>query len=530
MAYKYSNEDKKNLFWFDSDHTRQSLRRINLTKGTLRGLRKFDVQLDFPITAIAGLNGSGKSTLLAIAACAFHNLKTGHKFAGRHNSYYTFSDFFVQSKDEIPPQGIELWYHISHDSWRNTDPKAKVGKQKRWKSEGGKWNNYDKRVKRNVAYFGVQRVVPHFERSAHKSYRARFKSAGLDDNVKKNICEIASKIIGKHYDEFDSHEHSKYSLPQVTANGVQYSGFNMGAGESAVFEILTTLFSIGEGALLVIDEIELGLHEKAQYRFIEELKKLCLKLKCQIICSTHSYAVLSSLPPEGRLFIEAGTTSTTITTGVSADFACGKMGGTGKEELDVFVEDGIAHSVLQKWLPNNIKQRINIFSIGSHSAVIRQLVSRYLEKKHECFCILDGDQRTNNSGAIKKLLNYAELGDEAEREKAKKWADERIKYLPSDKPPERWLLESTVKKIKDGDDAIADSLIELWGLENPEELLSFMEEALNATSHSEFYVLAKSTNIKEETVLSDVIRSVKKFSENDLKEMVSYFEDALPTS
>lgn len=79
----------------------------------------------------------------------------------------------------------------------------------------------------------------------------------------------------------------------------------MGAGESAVFEILTTLFAIGKGALLIIDEIELGLHEKAQYRFIEELKKICLELKCQVICSTHSYAILYSLPPEARVFIES---------------------------------------------------------------------------------------------------------------------------------------------------------------------------------------------------------------------------------
>lgn len=58
---------------------------------------------------------------------------------------------------------------------------------------------------------------------------------------------------------------------------MRYSGFNMGGGESSVFEILTAVFESGEGALLVVDEIELGLHEKAQRRLIEELKKLCKK-------------------------------------------------------------------------------------------------------------------------------------------------------------------------------------------------------------------------------------------------------------
>ena len=40
----------------------------------------------------------------------------------------------------------------------------------------------------------------------------------------------------------------------------------MGAGENAIFTILIELFSAGEGALLVIDEIELGLHEEAHVR------------------------------------------------------------------------------------------------------------------------------------------------------------------------------------------------------------------------------------------------------------------------
>ena len=69
----------------------------------------------------------------------------------------------------------------------------------------------------------------------------------------------------------------------------------MGAGENAVFSLLIELFSAGKNTLLVIDEIELGLHESAQKRLIQELKKLCLELHCQIICSTHSCTILDYL-------------------------------------------------------------------------------------------------------------------------------------------------------------------------------------------------------------------------------------------
>lgn len=153
------------------------------------------MQIDFPITAVAGANGSGKSTLLALAACAYHNTKSGYKGAGRKNSYYTFSDFFIQSSDELPPQGIVINHHISYNNWRNSNPC--IAHQSRKKSVGGKWNNYDTRVNRNVAYFGVSRVVPHFERSTHKSYRSRFKAVGLDEDIRNKIALIAGRIIGK---------------------------------------------------------------------------------------------------------------------------------------------------------------------------------------------------------------------------------------------------------------------------------------------------------------------------------------------
>ena len=51
----------------------------------------------------------------------------------------------------------------------------------------------------------------------------------------------------------------------------------MGAGEDALFEVISTLMMCPDGSLILIDEIELGLHEEAQARLIDELKKICSK-------------------------------------------------------------------------------------------------------------------------------------------------------------------------------------------------------------------------------------------------------------
>jgi predicted ATPase len=87
----------------------------------MRGLSPFNLELDFPITAIAGKNGSGKSTILALACCAFHNTSTGFKLSHRKLTYYTFADFFVQHTEDIPPDGIKIMYSIAHNRWRKSD-------------------------------------------------------------------------------------------------------------------------------------------------------------------------------------------------------------------------------------------------------------------------------------------------------------------------------------------------------------------------------------------------------------------------
>ena len=335
-----------------------------------------------------------------------------------------------------------------------------MGYQKREKRRGGKWNNYRSRVNRNVLYFGIQRVVPHYERSAHKSYRSRFIPGDLVEDTRRQIASIASRIFERKYSDFDSYEHFKYTLPQVSTERFKYSGFNMGAGETSVFDILVALFQSGPGTLIVIDEIELGLHETAQRRFVDELKELCVKLQCQVICSTHSSAVLNQLPPEGRFYIEKIGSRTTVYEGISAEFACGKMGGVGSHELDIFVEDDVGRAILEALLPVEVRRRVKITPIGSHQAVLRQLTARYLENKSDCICVLDGDQEKEHKGAIKSIIRYSEASTEAEKEKLKSWASQRIMYLPGNTWPEEWLFQGCIDWLQSETKELPTDIIE----------------------------------------------------------------------
>lgn len=216
---RYSNSqiDKRNIEWFKNDMSKRSLVGIELLKGSIRGLTPHKLNFEYPITAIAGKNGTGKSTILALAACAYHNDSNGFKLPTRKGYYYTFSDFFIQSPEEISPDGIVIRYFIAHDKWKPTGhfPDGKgVGMQKRIKNKGGKWSDYSKRLKRNVIFYGIDRIVPHSEKSVSKSYRVHFKSIE-EHNIFNIVHPIVGRIVGKQYINFEMKEHTKYRLPMV---------------------------------------------------------------------------------------------------------------------------------------------------------------------------------------------------------------------------------------------------------------------------------------------------------------------------
>lgn len=520
MAYRYSELDKDNRNWMKSDRRYGTLSSISLSAGQLRGLRPFKIEFTYPISAIAGENGTGKSTLLALAACAFHNSSDGFKLSARRTPYYTFSEFFVQSNEEVPPSGITIECQILKDKRRGKDVSREP--QIQTKGERGRWSDYKRRVNRNVVYFGIQRVVPHYERASHKSYRRYFQVGALEEHVRDHIRQIAGRILARDYSDFELHEHSKYSLPVAAWSGLRYSGFNMGAGESVVFEIFATLFASGPGTLLVIDEIELGLHEKAQKRLIEELKILCKELHCQVICSTHSHQILEGLPPEGRFFIEQRGDETVITPEISPEYACGKLRGSNSEELDVFVEDNVAKSILEASFSLELRKRIRIHPIGSSEAVVRQLAARYLEKNDHCVAILDGDQRDKHQQLVGKFRSNVETPRCGDIEyDMTNWCNARLNYLPGDEWPEKWLVEST----QASDDL--SELVDCWRLSSKFDLEDALSESLRAGKHNEFFKLSEEMQQTEEKVLSDLSSFVTRTQPENIEHIESHITEML---
>lgn len=498
LKYRESKLDKDLRAWFANDLSKGLLRGIDLMAGSMRGVNSLSLNFDYPIVAFAGVNGAGKSTILAMAACAYHNVPNGFSLPRRKVPYYTFSDFFIQHAQEIAPQGIEIGYRIAFDRWANSArfPEGRgIGRQTRKKAKGGKWNDYHLRVDRNVVFLGIERIVPHSERSQSKSYSRVFKDVPAKGWEKK-VAEAVGYVLGKKYDDFRYLEYSRYSLPVVKCGGVLYSGFNMGAGENALFEIFSNIYAAGEGAMFVLDEIELGLHSRAQKMFMKRLKDVCMEMSTQIICTTHSRHIFESLPDEARFFVESVAGKTRVTQGISPEFAFKKMGDEAKVEVFVMVEDDVAKSLVLEALPASVRARIEVLIVGSATAISRQLTAAFVRQDRRAFiAVLDGDQVVK----IKENLACGRRMLEKPAQDFEKWFTDRVYYLPGDTWPESWL----VQRCKDISQQVSSAL----GIEQS-EVSDIMEYALQAGKHNEFHEIGTNVGLQRSHVLDKVTACV----------------------
>ena len=276
--YKDKSIDSSIRKDFQNNPKYNYLQSIEVSGGGIRGLHPSKVEFKYPITAIAGVNGSGKSTLLALVSCAFHNTSSFVPF-NKNSNYYTYSDFFV-----FAPEEKGLVSQIEIKSTYLTDfvpapPKIK-GEDIRKKKPSGKWNDYNTRPERVVSFLGINRILPPSEDSKYRGYRSSFKETKIDEKIKSFLSSSLTSIFGQGYTDIKLKEYKNCKLFYVT-NINQYTGYNMGAGENAVLTLLYEILTAGEGALIVVDEIELGIHVSAQKKLIDVLKELCKKNHCQ---------------------------------------------------------------------------------------------------------------------------------------------------------------------------------------------------------------------------------------------------------
>jgi ABC-type branched-subunit amino acid transport system ATPase component len=396
-------EKKLQKWWdaaIDTDYPLLEGLSVKSTVGGLRGIQEIDIKFPYPVMVIAGGNGAGKTTILGLTALGFHGAdehyprgakripKKGERF-----SYYTFQDFFFRGPSDPDITGLEI-------SWRFRGlPELQISKQT------DKWMRYERRPPRPVHYFGISRAVPAIEQSVLRSHfggGGRTRNKGIQLSVR--AVKWVGKILQRKYTTAEKLSSQRYGLMQCQATGgAAYSSFNMGAGEDLLFDLIGSIDSAPSGSLILVEEIEVGIHAAALKRLAEVLQEIALEKKLQIIVSSHSEQFVDALPRQARILLRREGPVHHVFPGVSTGFIFSDLVGVATPELKIYCEDEFARRLIECGLNPEIRSRVNVQAVGDKNTVADMAAYHIMSRSSvPCIVVWDGDVSDAEASAVCK--------------------------------------------------------------------------------------------------------------------------------
>lgn len=347
----------------------------------LRGISDQEISFDFPVTAVIGINGGGKTTALGAAGLAYIDIepKTFFSRGGKYDP---------QMKD----------WKIQYEYLNRPEEKHVSTSTATYKSR--KWDR--KNVKRDVFFFGVTRTIPAIEiKELRKCASGHFrveddKVSDFEENVKIN----AGRILGKRLDGFknikiDDSGEIKF-MQGALDEGVEYSEFHFGAGESSIIRIVAGVEAAPEYSLVLIEEIENGLHPIAVEKLIEYLIDAARRKNIQSIFTTHSNYALKLLPHKAIWSVSEGS----LRQGKLDIESLRALTGRLEKSAVIFVEDKFSKTIIEsaiRRIDYNLLEVCEIHAMEGDSIAMKtaQEHRKNPAVKTIPFCVLDGDSQHN---------------------------------------------------------------------------------------------------------------------------------------
>lgn len=127
--------------------------------------------------------------------------------------------------------------------------------------------------------------------------------------------------------------------------GAAYSELHMAAGERAMLRLSQEVADLRD-ALVLIDDVEAGLHPWAQQLLMRHLQQLVLFNNLQFIVTTHSPVVLESVHPLARVFLERDARGRVAAVAPYQDVVQDALYGRARNALSLLCEDEAAEAIL----------------------------------------------------------------------------------------------------------------------------------------------------------------------------------------
>lgn len=409
-------------------------RRFNLNEVQIRdfrGIKNLRVELAYPVSVLAGPNGCGKTTVLMACACAYRASGSAANALTPHRVFPNFTDRLrgTLSDDVVR---TEFAYYYVDDGER----KAMV-----WRRGKSRWHQSfmgqrSGRQPERVVYLRslANLTNPAEAHSALGLVRQQYQSAALTPD----LLSLANRILRPRYERISliAGEERDILFAEVKDHeDVRYSEFHMSSGERSVLRLSKDISNL-QDSLVLIDEIETGLHPYTQQQLMLELQRFALRQRLQIVVASHSPVILDSVPPEGRLFLDRDEKTLDVRLlPPHRDIFQKALYGQSREQISILCEDDVAEGVLLGVL-DVLQPRLHLrpedFLIGRNTgrdefpAHIRALGK--FGKLNSFIFVLDGDSRDKEEHLVRVAEEYGH--------------SLRPLFLPGDGPPEEWMWKT----------------------------------------------------------------------------------------
>lgn len=399
----------------------------------IRGFRGATIDFDFPVTALIGPNGSGKSTILGAAACIYSTISPKNIFRKSRIGDKSMDDWLIEydviDKRMNPIGTTRVKVVLKSNKWVQSNTLTRPVKLFTLNRTVPMVDNPLFQFKKRLSVHGNTRKpitisteeVPNIDHIKSESERIlglsleKFKLYEVTFTRVKQMKQ--SRLIVENIDDLGDGRQvltrrkvnivaqpkiiTQSQLMYVGAVGENtYSEFSFGSGESSIIRMVADIESQPDSSLILIDEIENGLHPIAVRRMVEYLIDVAERKRIQTIFTTHSDYALSPLPSEaiwacigGKL--EQGKLSVEATRAIS---------GQVDRRLAVFVEDDFAKSwieaIVREYLGESAHE-IGVYLVNGDGNALKTHVAHTSNPavSFHSVCFIDGDSQQKEDEA-----------------------------------------------------------------------------------------------------------------------------------
>ena len=484
----------------------------------IRGIDELRIVFDYPVTVVAGGNASGKSTVLFAAACAY-------KVPGAGVRDFVPSTLFPDYRPKVGARGDEKREIIIEFDYATPDGRRSM----RWRRSKG-WNRSflgrkNATQPERPVYLRTLSNLSNPSEVRGVLGMSRLNAAPKERPLTASQIEFAQQMLPFRYTEVVElsigNKNLLFATQAVAARegATAYSELHMAAGERAILRLSREIAQLN-GALVLIDEVEAGLHPWVQQLLMLQLQQLALRRDLQIIVTSHSPVVLDSVPANGRIFLDRDPSGRVTVQQAHRDVVQDALYGRSRDVLNLLCEDETAesmvHGVLDYLIP---KRRIRRDAVrigrnaGADQFPMHTAAFRKFGQLENFVFILDGDQRNGNV----EQRTREEAGQEIS-----------VLYLPGQDAPERWIWQRLERGQEDFESEAGVGTTEL--AEQMGRLNSVYDSASDRPSEIAKAKLRGLSEALDRTV-PDLCRVVARLearrADSDLQPFVEHLESAL---